>query len=111
MTTSDYRVNRPELQHSNQSSIRMSTKRVSLIPSQIGCAEPEGYVAMSEPSLSADDIAAHLGVPKDTVYSWVSDKAMPAHKVSRLEGSSRPTKTMSGPRRGAAVFDETSPPD
>jgi excisionase family DNA binding protein len=39
---------------------------------------------MSEPWVSADDIAAHLGVTKDTVYSWIADKAMPAHKVSRL---------------------------
>jgi excisionase family DNA binding protein len=39
---------------------------------------------MSERWLSADDIAAHLGVTKDTVYSWIADKAMPAHKVGRL---------------------------
>ncbi|MFM6924715.1 MAG: helix-turn-helix domain-containing protein, partial [Ferruginibacter sp.] len=25
--------------------------------------------------LSADDIAAHLGVTKDTVYAWVSERA------------------------------------
>lgn len=39
---------------------------------------------MSEPWLSADDISAHLGVTKDTVYVWIADKAMPAHKVGRL---------------------------
>ena len=39
---------------------------------------------MSEPWLSADDIAAHLGVTKDTVYVWIAEKAMPAHKVGRL---------------------------
>lgn len=39
---------------------------------------------MSEPWLSADAIAVHLGVTKDTVYSWIADKAMPAHKVGRL---------------------------
>ena len=39
---------------------------------------------MSEPWLSADDIAAHLGVTKDTVYSWIADKALPAHKIGRL---------------------------
>jgi excisionase family DNA binding protein len=39
---------------------------------------------MSEPWLSADDIAAHIGVTKDTVYAWISEKQMPAHKVGRL---------------------------
>ncbi|OUS94585.1 helix-turn-helix domain-containing protein [Rhodococcus sp. NCIMB 12038] len=39
---------------------------------------------MTEPWLSADDIAAHLGVTKDTVYSWIAEKAMPAHKIGRL---------------------------
>lgn len=39
---------------------------------------------MSEPWLSADEIAAHLGVSKDTVYAWISTQNMPAHKVGRL---------------------------
>jgi excisionase family DNA binding protein len=39
---------------------------------------------VAEPWLSADDIAAHLGVTKDTVYTWIAEKAMPAHKVGRL---------------------------
>lgn len=39
---------------------------------------------MAEPWLSADDIAAHLGITKDTVYAWITDKRMPAHKVGRL---------------------------
>lgn len=39
---------------------------------------------MPEPWLSADDIAAHLGVTKDTIYSWITDKRMPAHKLGRL---------------------------
>lgn len=34
--------------------------------------------------LSADDIAAHLGVTTDTVYAWITGKRMPAHKVGRL---------------------------
>ena len=40
--------------------------------------------AMAEPWLSAEEIAGHLGVTKDTVYVWIADKAMPAHKVGRL---------------------------
>ena len=39
---------------------------------------------MAEPWLSADGIAAHLGITKDTVYTWITDKRMPAHKVGRL---------------------------
>ena len=39
---------------------------------------------MTEPWLSADDIAAHLGVTKDTVYTWIAEKGMPAHKLGRL---------------------------
>ena len=43
-----------------------------------------GRANATEPWLSADDIAAHLGVTKDTVYTWIAVKAMPAHKVGRL---------------------------
>ena len=39
---------------------------------------------MTKPWLSADDIALHLGVSKDTVYTWIADKGMPAHKIGRL---------------------------
>lgn len=39
---------------------------------------------MAEPWLSADDIASHLGVTKDTVYVWIAEKGMPAHKLGRL---------------------------
>lgn len=39
---------------------------------------------MSEPWLSADGIAAYLGVTEDTVYAWIEEKAMPAHKLGRL---------------------------
>ena len=39
---------------------------------------------MAEPWLSADDIATHLGTTKDTIYTWITEKAMPAHKVEYL---------------------------
>lgn len=39
---------------------------------------------MAEPWLSADDIASYLGVTKDTVYGWIANKGMPAHKIGRL---------------------------
>ena len=34
--------------------------------------------------MSADVIAEHLGVTKDSIYGWIANKAMPAHRVGRL---------------------------
>lgn len=39
---------------------------------------------VSDPWLSADNIATHLGVTRDAVYAWIAEKGMPAHKVGRL---------------------------
>ena len=39
---------------------------------------------MTEPLMSADGVASHLGVTKDTVYAWIAEKGMPAHKIGRL---------------------------
>lgn len=34
--------------------------------------------------LSVDEIGEYLGVKRDTVYKWINDKGMPAHKIGRL---------------------------
>jgi len=34
--------------------------------------------------LSVDEIAAHLGIKRETVYTWIAKKKMPCHKVGRL---------------------------
>lgn len=34
--------------------------------------------------LSVEDISDYLGVSKDAVYSWVSGKGMPGHRVGRF---------------------------
>lgn len=34
--------------------------------------------------LSVDEIAAYLGIKRDTVYKWIDRKKMPAHKVGSL---------------------------
>jgi excisionase family DNA binding protein len=34
--------------------------------------------------LSVDEVAAYLGIKRDTVYKWIGKKRMPAHKVGRL---------------------------
>ena len=39
---------------------------------------------VTEPWVSADVIAEHLGVTKDSVYTWIAKKDMPAHRVGRL---------------------------
>jgi excisionase family DNA binding protein len=34
--------------------------------------------------LSVDEVADYLGVSKDTVYAWVTQKGMPGYKVGRF---------------------------
>jgi len=34
--------------------------------------------------LSVDEIAAYLGIKRDTVYKWIDNKDLPAHKIGRL---------------------------
>jgi len=39
---------------------------------------------MEDRWLSVEEIGAYLGVKRDTVYRWISEKNMPANKVGRL---------------------------
>ncbi len=39
---------------------------------------------MEDRWLSVAEIAAYLGIKRDTVYKWITRRAMPAHKVGRL---------------------------
>lgn len=34
--------------------------------------------------VSVEDVAAHLGVAKDSVYRWIDERGLPAHRVGRL---------------------------
>ena len=34
--------------------------------------------------VGVDDVAAHLGVAKDSVYRWIDQRKLPAHRVGRL---------------------------
>lgn len=38
----------------------------------------------TEKWLSIKEIAAHLGVSRDTVLNWIAKKNLPAHKVGKL---------------------------
>ena len=44
----------------------------------------EDCLMTTEPWVSVDDIATHLGVAKDSVYRWLEHKGMPGHKMGRL---------------------------
>ena len=48
------------------------------------CQQEPGVKTMEDRWLSVDGIRAYLGVKRDTVYKWISEKAMPAHKMGRL---------------------------
>lgn len=39
---------------------------------------------MEDRWLSVDEIAAYLGIKRDTVYKWISEKQMPSHRMGRL---------------------------
>lgn len=39
---------------------------------------------MEDRWLSVDEIAVYLGIKRDTVYRWITEKRMPAHRMGRL---------------------------
>ena len=39
---------------------------------------------MEDRWLSVDEIAEYLGVSRDTVYNWINDREMPAHRIGRF---------------------------
>ncbi len=39
---------------------------------------------MTEPWVSVDEIAKHLGVAKDSIYRWIDRRGLPAHRIGRL---------------------------
>jgi excisionase family DNA binding protein len=47
-------------------------------------AQSPCVLVMDDRWLSVDEIADYLGVAKDTIYTWVTSKGMPGHKVGRF---------------------------
>jgi len=47
-------------------------------------AKREWRQMMEDRWLSVDEIAAYLGIKRDTVYKWISERNMPGHKIGRL---------------------------
>jgi len=41
-------------------------------------------MAVNEPWVDVEEVAAHLRVVKESVYRWVEGKGLPAHRVGRL---------------------------
>ena len=39
----------------------------------------------TEPWVSVEDVAKHLGVARDSVYRWIAGRGLPAHKIGRPE--------------------------
>jgi excisionase family DNA binding protein len=39
---------------------------------------------MTEPWVSVEQIAEHLGVRRDSIYRWIDAKGLPAHRIGRL---------------------------
>lgn len=39
---------------------------------------------MDDRWLSVNEIAAYLGVSRDTIYKWVDERGLTAHRVGRL---------------------------
>jgi excisionase family DNA binding protein len=42
------------------------------------------FAVLDDRWLSVDEVAEYLGVSKDTVYAWVTNKGMPGYKVGRF---------------------------
>jgi excisionase family DNA binding protein len=50
----------------------------------ISSISPLGAGPMAEPWVSVDDVAAHLGVRKDSIYRWIESRGLPARKIGKL---------------------------
>jgi excisionase family DNA binding protein len=46
-------------------------------------AEMRSY-ARTEPWMSIQEVAAHVGVGKDSVYRWIEKRGLPARKIGKL---------------------------
>lgn len=39
---------------------------------------------MEDRWLAVDEIVEYLGVSRDTIYAWIAERGLPAHRVGRL---------------------------
>ena len=45
---------------------------------------PQASRSTTEPWVSIDDVAGHLGVRRDSVYRWIEQRGLPATKIGKL---------------------------
>ena len=43
-----------------------------------------GGPILTEPWVTVEEVAKHLSVAKDSIYRWIEQKGLPAHKLGRL---------------------------
>jgi len=39
---------------------------------------------MPEKWVSVEEVTEHLGVTRDSIYRWIENKGLPAHKIGKL---------------------------
>ena len=59
---------------------------------------------MTERWYSVDEIAAHLGIARETVYRWIDQKGLPAHRIGKF-WKFKLTEVDGWARTGAAASD------
>lgn len=47
-------------------------------------SSPQGGDDVSERWVSVDQVAAHVGVRKDSIYRWIESRGLPATKIGKL---------------------------
>jgi excisionase family DNA binding protein len=63
---------------------------------------------VTEPWVSVEDVARHLGVAKDSVYRWIDHRELPAHRIGRL-WKFKLSEVDAWVRAGGAGTDEEGP--
>jgi excisionase family DNA binding protein len=66
-------------------------------------------MANAEPWASVEDVVAHLGVARDSVYRWIERRGLPAHKIGRL-WKFKLSEVDAWVRAGGAIDDEVEAP-
>jgi excisionase family DNA binding protein len=83
--------------------------RLSTIFIDFEMQNPSANAMNAEPWVTAENVAQHLGVAKDTVYRWRERKGLPAHRVGRL-WKFQLSEVDGWVREGGAADDEMNDP-